>query len=260
MITLIKQKIVVCLLGIFITCFTNCLCDDQELFNQANELYKKGDFAKAYDLYAHIKEKSPIVHYNLGNCAYKLKKFGYALVHWRRAERDWGFWGREELLNNIELVKQEMSVTTEHDQQDEQTFFHIVLNFFKSLKSSFISLSKAIQLFHLQLFVLFIWLILFTYLRYLYRRKKKILITVLFLLQAFSASMLAMKYSFLFKEHLVVLKTPAFVTSGPGSNFATLGQLSECQEAAILKESENYYKIRFNGSIGWIDKKVVEKI
>ncbi len=49
----------------------------QETFYQANDLYKEGKFSKAYELYEKIPNKSAKVHYNLGNCAFKLNKIGY---------------------------------------------------------------------------------------------------------------------------------------------------------------------------------------
>src|SRR5579862_4199744 len=83
-----------------------CYATHQEdLFVQANELYKQGKFAQAQELYEKIPEKSSRVYYNLGNCFYKQNKYGYALANWRKAEHDWGFFNRSELLRNIMLVK-----------------------------------------------------------------------------------------------------------------------------------------------------------
>ncbi len=233
--------------------------DPQALFTQANELYKNGDFAKAYELYLQIPDKGAAVYYNLGNCAYKLNKLGYALAYWRRAERDWGFLGRDELMGNIDLVKKRLAGASKADEQ-EVTVVRSVANFCKGVKNSTISLIRAIPLVSLQLFVLFVWLILFIYLRYWYQRKQKFVIICFFLLQAVSASMLAIKYSSLQREKLVVIKVPAPLSSGPGSNFTVLMQLPEGQEADILKESGDFYKIRVNGIIGWIDRRVIEKI
>ena len=58
--------------------------------------------------YKRIPHKSAVVNYNLGNCAYKLGQKGYALLYWRRAEHAWKFTGREELLENIFLLKGEL--------------------------------------------------------------------------------------------------------------------------------------------------------
>ncbi len=232
---------------------------DQQLFVQANDCYTKGEYVKAYEQYLKISDKIPAVHYNLGNCAFKLGKYGYALLYWRRAERNWGLFGREELNKNIEVVKKKLAGDADKAGSEVSAAAQIV-SFFKSLKNTFISTVKAVSLLHLQLFVLIVWLMLFFYLRYLYKRKQRVIIVVLFILQALSASMLAVKYSFQFKTYGVVVATPAPLMSGPGKTFSTLQQLSEGQETAILKESGDFYKIRVNTTIGWIDKQVVEKV
>src|SRR3989304_7631540 len=98
-----KIKLIAMLLCTYINTVAAATPPTQELFIKANEFYKQGNFAGAYELYQQIPNKSAQVQYNLGNCAYKRGKLGYALWHWRKAEKRWGVFGREELLNNIRL-------------------------------------------------------------------------------------------------------------------------------------------------------------
>lgn len=231
----------------------------QNLFDQANAVYKNGEYAKAYDLYNQIPNKSSGIHYNLGNCAFKQGKMGYALLHWRRAERNWGYFGREELLENIAIVK--AKTTPQPATTDENiTILTSLASFFKSIKNSFFSLVHALPIINLQIIFLALWLFLFIYIRYLYRRKHPIIIILLSVCVGFAGSMLAIKYSFSFKNYIVIVRTPAPLMSGPGAQFATLTQLTEAKEAVMLRESGGFYKIRVSNTIGWIDKNVAEKI
>ncbi len=234
----------------------------QELFARANDCYKTDDFAKAYDLYLKIPEKSASAYYNAGNCAYKLKRYGQALLNWRRAEHEWGVLSgnREELLKNIEMVKkiahsQTTGVSTEQGAPFASLISHVTV-----ISTWFISIIRSAALLYLQLIVLVLWIMLFFYLRPLVRRRYKFVTTLLFVLLALTASMLAIKYSLLYRKHLVIIRTPAPLTSGPGTNFATLSHLPEAQEAAILTESGDFYKIRVNKQIGWINKATAEQI
>lgn len=254
----IPALIGLCLLSMFGCCSAATQApSDTELFTQANEAYKKGDFALAYDDYQKMSNKNSAVHYNLGNCAYKLSKYGYALLHWRRAERNWGFFGREELNKNIELVKKQLNPP---QTSQETNGLSTIIDFCKSNKNAFFATSRAMTLFHLQIIVLFMWICLFCYLRYLYKRKQKAIIFTLFLLQAVFTFMLAIKYNNEFREFAIITSQQATLLSGPGSTFTQLQRLPEAQEAVILSSSGEYYKIRVNGRIGWLTKTSIEKI
>ncbi len=254
------------LLGIGVLCLLilSCICNatteprpDEELFAQANEAYRKGNFTLAYDDYQKITTKSCAVHYNMGNCAYKLSKYGYALLHWRRAERDWGFFGREELNKNIELVKKQVAP---QQTPQEANGLSGIIDFFKSSKNAFFAASRATTLFHLQIIVLLVWICLFCYLRYLYKRRQKAIIFTLFLLQAVFTFMLAIKYNSQIREFAIITNPQTTLLSGPGSTFTQLQRLPEAQEAVIIGSSGDYYKIRVSGRIGWITKTNIEKI
>lgn len=60
------------------------------LFNQANELYRSGDYRKASEAYQQIigngYESAPL-YYNLGNCSFKLGDFPSAILAYERAKR-----------------------------------------------------------------------------------------------------------------------------------------------------------------------------
>ena len=137
----------------------------QDLFLKANLLYKSGKFEKSKDLYEKIPNKGSRVYYNLGNCFYRLDKYGYALLNWRRAEKQWGIYNKSELLENIYLLKSKLFG------QKEQT---TKIKFFLNIKNQIVSFIKSAPLLLIQIIFFVLWLFLFLYLRYLYKKRQKI--------------------------------------------------------------------------------------
>jgi len=241
--------------GLLLSVICTCLIaqvDVQETFVKANRLYKEGGFETAYDMYKKIPDPSYQVLYNMGNCAYKLEKFGYALLHWRRAEKEAECFNRSELLDNILLLKRNLRKV----KKEKGKFFE----YFIRAKIYAISLVRAAPLFALQASFLLLWFFLFVYLRYLYKRKRKILISFLFILIALLGTVLVIRYRLEFKNYGIVVSKKAALLSGPGNNFQELGALSEASEVLIQKESDGFLKVKFYGQIGWASKKDVEKI
>jgi len=224
----------------------------QENFLKANQFYKEGKFEEALKLYEKIPNPAPQVNYNLGNCAYKLDKHGYALLYWKRAEKDWGLFDRTELLDNISLLKRTLIKT---DKPRSEIF-----RFFGKLKSYSVSLIRSAPLFMIQILFLLLWLFLFLYLRYLYKRGKKVLIAILFCLIALLGTILVIRYSLDYRNFGVVVSKRATLLSGPGNNFQELGILPEASEVVIQKTSDGFLKIKVNKQIGWTSKKDVEEI
>ena len=228
-------------------------------FIHGNELYKKGNFSEAYKIYDQIHPKIKQVHFNLGNCAFKLGKHGYALLHWRRAELGWGLFGRQDLENNIQMIKRKIKKTEIKD--SEENPFHGVVNFYELVISKFFSCIKAISFLSLQVLFLVTWLIFFMIQYYFDQRKKRKLVKKsIVVLCMFFALLLGIKYSFNYRKHAVILYPQVQLFSGPGNNFSLLGQLYESDEVIILKESSGFFKIMYENQLGWIDKKYIESL
>jgi len=231
-------------------------CNANESFERANQFYKDGKFDKAMELYKQIPDKSSYVNYNLGNCAYKLNDYGFALLYWRRAEKNWGFFNRGELLENVMLLKEKMvelsgATVKKHN---------VISLFFIKSKNILSSWTRTMPLFILQFLFLLLWLFLFVYLRFLYKKRRKHTIAALFSLIAFFGIILVVRYSFESKIYGIVVEKQAPVLSGPGKTFQTIMQIYQAEEVVIKKESGDYYKIKALKSAGWIDKKYVEKV
>ena len=226
--------------------------NDQEVFLQANSFYKQGNFKSAYELYKKIQSPGARVNYNLGNCAYKLKDFGHAMLYWKRSEKDWGFFNRSELIQNIDLLKQQLSGNRETKNNLFESF-----RFYKNYS---LSLLRSAPLFGVQILFLIFWMICFLYIRFLFKRKKKFLILLLFVFMAFLGGLFVMRYSLDFKHYGIVLSEKAEILSGPGNNFQMLGILPQTSQVRIQRLSDNYYKIKFQRLIGWVSQKDVGKI
>jgi len=220
----------------------------QTVFLQANALYKKGKFAQAKNLYEKIPHKSAFVHYNLGNCAYKLEQYGVALLSWRRAEKHWGFFNRDELIDNITLLKEKLRIIQGGEIKKRSP---ITLAFLK-IKNLIVSSLQSLPLLIVQFIFLLLWLFLFLYIRFLYKKRKKVVICTLFGFIAFFGIILAGRYNIEAHRYGVITSRQAPLLSGPERTFQTLMNLHQAQEVVIKKESGAYYKIGVFGQTGWI--------
>ncbi|MFH1832192.1 MAG: hypothetical protein ABH827_05345 [bacterium] len=232
----------------------------QEQFAQANELYKQTKFDAAYNLYKQIPEKNAQVYYNMGNCAYKLNKLGYALLYWKRAENDWGLFNRSELQSNIALVKDKLKKTQHEPKRIGTNRIVHAIPLVGPLKNATLSIVRTTPLIWLQLLFLIIWFFLFVSLRYLYAHKQKAIITFLFLIIAICGSTLVIKYNMRSRIYGIVVNPRSSLLSGPGDTYQTILQLPEGSSGKIHKHSDGYYKITIHGQIGWINQKNFKKI
>jgi len=230
---------------------------DQELFVQANEFYKAGKCKEAQELYEKISDKSSRVYYNLGNCAYKQGKYGYALLNWRRAEADWGLFNRAELVRNIALVKKMVGGIESNAQQPEQQnpVQRLMLGL-HGLKNATVSFIRSTPLLFLQILFLIVWFIIFAVSRFLYRKKQGMVILGLFFLLVSIGSALAVKYGLSMRQYGVILHKSSLM-SGPGEGYHALGEIAEAQEVVIQKQSADYCKVKVHGQIGWLKCKNV---
>jgi tetratricopeptide (TPR) repeat protein len=228
--------------------------DYNAVFEKANMFYKEGKYEDAMELYKKIPDKSAAVNYNLGNCAYKLNRFGFAHLYWRRAEKDWGFFGRTELLNNMKRLREQLKAPKAEKQKDK------VLIKAKNLHLHITSFIRATPLRVFQIVFLFFWMFLFMLIRNLLMRKKRLLIGILFTFIAVSGLMLVSKYNFEYKQFGIVTVDNAKLLSGPGDNFQVLSSIQEAKEVIIQKTSSGFYKIKVDGLIGWLSQEAIEEI
>lgn len=228
---------------------------DHNLFLQASVLYKQGQFQQALDAYAKIIDKDRNVYFNQGNCAFKLQRYGQALVFWRRAERDWGIFNRQELNDNITLVKK---ITHPHaGQQLQQGPVLALQTYVKFIKSMYTSFVRATPLFIFQFFFLLLWILFFVLLKWFKRNRKSLAVMLVAGIYISAGLLLVSKYSMNFKVHAVVTSQQSILYSGPGTTYHELGTLGQADEVVIQRESDGYYKVKASPLFGWIIKDAV---
>lgn len=241
----------------FCTMHAQSPAEAQNLFFNANELYKNGLTDQAYQLYLKIEHPTPAVHFNLGNCAYRQGKYGMALAHWQRAEWNWGLSDHEMLAKNKALAQEKLHVAQQ--QEEEPTILTILESGITATWRTLLTYARTIRLLYLQLFFLFLWILLFSL--HVVKRSPKIPRICAIFCCSLVGILMGLKGIAAAQNKGIIIKTPAIIMSGPQkSGFATLGRLNEGQEADILGESGDFYKIQTNHTTGWIDKKVVEKL
>lgn len=228
----------------------------QELFAQGNTHYKNEQYEQAFQAYQAIPHKHSIIHYNLGNCAYHMNQLGKALLHWRRAETDWGIFNRAELIHNIKLVKAKLREL--QGNQPKQTSF--IVSAAQHCKKVTVSLVKSIKLLYLQLVFLCLWLSIFLLKRWSGARRFRWITAPLLICLCGAGSMLAIKYGLRLSPHGIVTASKGTLRSGPGETYQAIITVKEGTEGIINKQAENYYKITINGKLGWISNTVFEKI
>lgn len=228
--------------------------NNKEQFLQANQLYKSGNFKEAMQVYEQIPNKNFQINYNLGNCAYKLGKDGLALLYWRRAENKWGVLGRGELLENISLLQNKLF--NKNKKISKNSFVKALKNF----KIYSVSLIRSAPVFSFQFAFLVLWFVLFLFLRILYKKKNKAVILALFSFVILLGVGLVVRHSFDLSRCGVVVGSKAILWSGPSNNFQQLGFIPLAKEAVINKKTDDFYKVKFNGQVGWVNEKDIKKI
>ena len=245
-------------LTILFLLFSSCLqavTGDQNLFLQASALYKQGEFQQALDTYAKIIDKDRNVYFNQGNCAFKLQRYGQALLFWRRAERDWGLFNRQELNDNITLVKK--ITHSLPGQQSQQGPVLALQTYAKTIKNIYASFVRATPLFIFQIFFLLLWILFFVLLKWFKRNRKSPAIMLVGAIYIGAGLLLVSKYSMNFKVHAVVTSQQAILYSGPGTTYHVLGTLGQADEVVVQRESDGYYKIKASPLFGWVVKDAV---
>jgi tetratricopeptide (TPR) repeat protein len=228
-----------------------------DFFEQANALYKQNKYEEALTIYKKISNAGAVVYYNMGNCAYKLNNYGYALAYWRRAERNWDLRRGFELLDNIKLLKNKVSALKKESEEKHKN--DVILQEVKNFKLTLDFLINSIPLILFQIVFLIAWIMSFIFIRNLFKAKRKAVIVMLFTTIAIFGLILVIKYNFEIKQHGVVVSKNASLLSGPGQNYQVLSFVNEASEVIIEKSVDDFFKVKIDGQTGWISQSSVEK-
>jgi hypothetical protein len=208
---------------------------NQELFLQANAAYAAHDYTAACALYEKITNKGPVTWYNMGNCAYQLKRYSDAYLYWKKSEQGASWVLLQDAEHNCHLLRPVPS-TSWYSHIQECARMIIIWSPFWWL-----------QIVGMVLWILF----LFLYLRRLLRPVQGMLL----LLVCCCGIALNSKYSSMSTKVGIVKQPETPLYAGPNSQFhhiATLDALSEVRVVQQQAGELGWYKIAYQDQVGWI--------
>ena len=210
----------------------NAALNDQELFLQAHNAYKKMEYQQASQQYNQIKDKGYAVWVNLGNCAYHLGEYPQAYACWLRAQNDAPFSLQSTIENNYNLL------TTEHDEKlVSQSVCHQI-----AVRTHALLIQLCAALF----WILFWWLIVSG------RWKKQVLMIGIIGMLALVCGILTLICYKTNSNKYAVTSGKVMVYSGPNEQYHVVGEVNQMCKVCVQAAHENWYKIRFGSTVGWI--------
>ncbi|MDW8056312.1 MAG: tetratricopeptide repeat protein [Elusimicrobiota bacterium] len=235
---------------IVISIVTVGFCSYDEIFQEAVNLYKTGNFTssieKFMELITVLEEKNLVsaeVWYNIGNCYYRQNKLGYARYCYELAKTI-DYYDKD-ITHNIELLKKITGNT------NEDSLFEHIINIF-SLRDSFLLLFVFNFLF-------FASLIMSNFINSpILQWVKRISIIGIFIFLSMSVS----RYLSEKKLKGIVVEMTNLLSAPEESTFTKFVPINEGKKVIILAEKDNYYAVYLpNDKLqGWVKKQTVKLI
>ncbi|MGC1632826.1 MAG: tetratricopeptide repeat protein [Gelidibacter sp.] len=230
---------------------------NEQLFEQANDLYNKGDFEDAISKYEAIiasGEHSASLYYNLGNAHYKLNHIAPSIYYYEKALKLSP--NDKEIQNNIAFARN-MTIDA-IDTTPEIGFAKLSKSITNWL--TFDNWAKLSVL----LMVLFVVFYLIFYFNYSTTKKRLAFITAMsFLILACGAVALAYNNYHLVKndQPAIVFAKEVQVKSEPNLRSSESFKLHEGTKVQILDTVNNWKKIKLaDGKTGWIPKNDIQAL
>lgn len=207
---------------------------DLEQFAQANVLYNKGNYQKAFDTYRLIRDKGYPVWFNLGCCAYHLADYAQAYASWLQAEQK----APKAILYRIDHCYKKLE--EKQGIYNQRLFWHNLL--------------RHIPLFGLQSLCILLWSF-FCMVLVMYTWKKHILLCcVLGAFVCASAFLVRMRYTMM-QHRYVVTKSQACLYAGPNKEYHVI---DSCDAFCpfIIEDTYNneWYQVKTHAGKGWLFK------
>lgn len=225
-----------------------------ELYKTAGQHYKANEFEQAATAYEKILVqgyRTPEVYYNLGNCYYKLKNTGKAILNFERAHNlapeD------EDIIHNLKLAQLKTI-----DKLQPVPQLAIVTQWNNLLNSQS---SKGWSMFAIG----FIWLALVLFAVYYLVARKGIVLFFSLLVLALSVVSVALGFKQAHTEEnpdtAILMVANVNVKSAPDANGNDIFTIHEGIKLELCDQVGSWTKIRLaDGKVGWIEKNMFEKI
>jgi tetratricopeptide (TPR) repeat protein len=226
-------------------------------FDQANALYKAGNYSSAIESYEKISSTqgvSPELFYNLGNAYYKENEIAKAILNYERALRIAPNY--DDARNNLEFAQTKVV----------DNIVQIPPFFLKKWNAQLVQLLRVDQWYvvSLLIFILTLSLALF----FIFGNSlalRKIAFYAAFVGFAFTLTTLWFAVSQWNKitkhSEAIIMSSSITVKSSPDKSGTDLFQLHEGTKVTIHSTLDQWVEVKVgNGSIGWIENKHIEKI
>lgn len=229
----------------------------EKLLQQANELYEKGQYVQASEIYENILKANaiaPELYYNLGNAYFKQNKIAPAILNYERALRLAPNY--VDARHNLAFVQQKVIDNI----PEGNSFFLVVwienvVNLLNSNTWLYVS------------FILFLLMLVFAFFfifgRKRFLRKMSFYISLLCLLISAVTLVFAgiQKKSQLKHNAVIVMNSVVTVKSSPDKGGTDLFMLHEGAKLTVVSTLNSWIEIRLaNGNVGWIESQTVERI
>ena len=231
--------------------------EKEHLFEQGNAFYQAGDFARALENYHKILEigyESGVVYFNMGNCHYKLRNVGQAILYYERAKRM--IPGDEDLKANMALAN--LAVVDKITPRPEFVLFRMWNDFVHLLPFS-ILLWVTVGLYMATTIFIILWVLF----RRQAGRRIALRLSVFFgvVLVILSLSLLGQIQRKKNRVEGIIMTQKVDVRSAPGDESMDVFSLHEGTKVRIDQTSGDWVEIILaDGKVGWVKKDVVEVI
>ena len=219
-------------------------------FNQANDLYSKGQYEQAAAAYENIiagKTANAALYYNLGNAYYKTQHFGRAVLNFERAMR----------LKPLDAdIRFNLNFLRNMVKEPSEPFPEILLTYINNL----LSLNELSVLCSLFYFLLIAGIII-----YIVTKQQNALVfnaTFLIGVIVFSGWLLIKINKEVLSHEAIIITGSADVRNGPGIENSVGFTLPEGRKVLVLGAKDDWAAIglKSEGLKGWIEKKYLEEI
>jgi tetratricopeptide (TPR) repeat protein len=226
-------------------------------FDQANQLYRSGDFRQAASMYEQILKNgygSPELYFNLGNSYFKLKNIPAAIINYERAKRlaphD------EDISYNLRLAN--LRVVDKIEPVPTLFLFDWWKSFINLFSADGWALGSIICIWLLMIF----WMVFLVVRSFLIRRMAfllgslAVILTVFSLIGVFQRDRIERSVN-----DAIVFNPSAPVKSAPDPQSIDLFVIHEGVKVEMLDTVGEWRKIRLaDGKIGWINGESLETI
>ncbi len=252
-----KGKAFCLLLASLIWGISTSLANPTDSLAYANTLYTKGEYASAAKHYEAIAAEglvAPELYYNLGNAYYKMNETGRSILNYERALRLNENYS--DARHNLELAKQKIVDNI----PEKENFFllHWIETLIRKLNSNqwlYISFSLFIGTLILAFLFLF---------ANAYRLRKIAFYTATLALACSTASFIfagIRKSQFEKRNTAIVMTGVVVIKSSPDKRGTDLFQLHEGCKVKVKGSLGEWSEVEIaNGSAGWIESALIEKI